>query len=90
MRKSQNDSPRATQGYFYTPGVLALLEETAAKLLVDADTLRDTCEREAYVCGDTALVQLAGGITGFRTRGVWRFRFPVLGPEHAPPAGGDR
>jgi hypothetical protein len=75
-------------------GVLATLEEAAAALFIDAADLRDHCDRRAHVCGDIALVRLEAGITGFRTRGTWRFRFPILkatrgGPNgpHAPPTG---
>ncbi|MGD0680046.1 MAG: hypothetical protein ABSC94_32075 [Polyangiaceae bacterium] len=94
MRKPKNEAICATPGHFYVPGVLATIEEAAAALFVEVDDLRDYCDREAYVCGDIALIQLDGGITGFRTRGTWQFRFPVLrsasgGPEgsHAPPTG---
>ena len=75
-------------------GVLATLEEAAAALLIDAPELRDHCDRQAHLCGDIALVRLEAGITGFRTHGTWRFRFPILeptrgGPDgpHAPPTG---
>jgi hypothetical protein len=75
-------------------GVLATLEEAAAALFIDAAELRDHCDRQAHRCGDIALVRLEAGITGFRTRGAWRFRFPMLeanpgGPDgpHASPTG---
>ncbi|MGD0680035.1 MAG: hypothetical protein ABSC94_32020 [Polyangiaceae bacterium] len=87
MRKDNCESIGATPGHFYVPGVLATIEEAAAALFVEADDLRDHCDREAYVCGDIALVQLDGGITGFRTRGTWRFRFPAL---RSPSGAGER
>jgi hypothetical protein len=96
MTKAQNNRSRPTEGYFYAPGVLATLEETAAALRVDAYELADRCDREADLCGDVALIQLDGGITGFRTGGTWRFRFPISRPvggsgvPHAPPAGDGR
>ncbi len=75
-------------------GVLATLEEAAAALIIDAAELRDRCDRLAHRCGDIALVRLAAGITGFRTRGTWRFRLPIREPNrggpdgpHAPPTG---
>jgi hypothetical protein len=72
---------------------LATLEQTAAAIHVDAYELADCCDRQADLRGDVALIQLEGGIMGFRTRGTWRFRFQIPRPvgeldvPHAPPAG---
>jgi hypothetical protein len=96
MRSAQNDSTRPTAGHFYTPGVLATVEETAAVLQVDSLELRSHCDRYAQVCGTIAAVRLPGGVMGFRVHGTWRFRFPIAGsgPEpngsHEPPTGEDR
>jgi hypothetical protein len=96
MRSTQNDSTRPTAGHFYTPGVLATVEETAAVLQVDSPELRSHCDRYAQVCGTIAAVRLPGGVMGFRVRGTWRFRFPIAGSgqepggSHEPPTGDDR
>jgi hypothetical protein len=96
MKSAQNDSTRPTAGHFYTPGVLATLEETAAALQVDSLDLRSHCDRYAQGCGTIAAVRLPGGVMGFRVHETWRFRFPIAGsgPEpngsHEPPTGEDR
>jgi hypothetical protein len=96
MRSAQNDSTRPTAGHFYTPGVLAIVEESAAALQVDSLELRSHCDRHAQVCGTIAAVRLPGGVMGFRLRGTWRFRFPIAGsrPEsggsHQSPTGEER
>jgi hypothetical protein len=85
MKNAPDHSVCPTAGHFYLPGVLATLEEAAAVLQIDPFELRCHCDREAVVCGTIAAVRLPAGVMAFRTRGTWRFRFPIRRPAPSGP-----